>query len=277
MRGICLSWLLMCCFLVAGSAADDAVAPFTIDGDASDWEGRLVYQEEQDLSVGTWSDGQYLYLCVTSTSKRLSRMVTGKGLEIWFDNNGKKKKRFGLNWPLGLRAGDSKQPAEQMNGWDSSTMNKRMESMLAEVAVLRGKKDRQQMAISDLKGVKIQANFGADGFVYELKVPFNSDEDHPWSIGAIKDGKLGVGIVGPKPEKGGAGPGGGRGGGFAGGSGGGGRGGGGRAGGGGGGRGGGRSGGGGGRGGGGPGGPGGAGGPQRAQPLNLWITAEIKP
>lgn len=265
---------LICTLLALNVSANEAQpAPITIDGDASDWQGHLVYQDEYDVEVGTWYDAKYLYICLKSSNKMTSRMITARGLDVWFDHKGKKKKRFGIGWPLGMRQDDGEPRQRGSQSWEPDAMAKRMDTMLSQLKIHKSKKDHEIVSISDLKGIQVEADFGPEGFVYELRVPFTTDAEHPYAIGGRGD-EVGIGFIGPKPER----KRGGRGGGMAAGGRGGGRGGfgGGMSGMGGGGRGG--MGGGKGFGGGGRGGPGaGAGGQmQRPEPLKLWITAKIQ-
>jgi hypothetical protein len=70
-----------------------------IDGDASDWEGKLSFDKKNRLATGFQNDGENLYICITTSERDNIMKMLRLGTTIWFEpQNGGKK--IGLKFPL---------------------------------------------------------------------------------------------------------------------------------------------------------------------------------
>jgi hypothetical protein len=75
----------------------------SIDGDQADWSGILRFLEDEQTSVGVVNDGDFLYLCLVSSSQGPVMQTVRSGFTVWFDREGGKKKNFGIKFPLGMQ------------------------------------------------------------------------------------------------------------------------------------------------------------------------------
>ncbi len=259
-------------------------AGIRIDGDPSEWAGRMVSEKKPEGSLGVANDGRYLYLCLASTDPTVPRRILGSGLTVWFDPKGGGDHVLGIRYPVGLAGerggpppGDAAGDApEGFGGYGGSPadsgdthrerVRRRMEDMMEALEVVTADGPlRQTVEGAAAEGILARAGWIDSTFVYELRVPLARSGAIPFAVGAEPGTTIGLGLetAAPRhPRFGGMRPGGGEGdegpeggaGGFGGGR----------------------------RGGFGGGRRGGAGGPGRfgrgpAEPIKLWLKVALAP
>src|SRR5512135_2473988 len=79
--------------------AGDTIA---IDGVNQEWQGKLTPIKDAPVSMAFYNDGDFLYLCLTTSDRPTRTAIERQGLTVWFDSEGGKKKDFGVEYPLGL-------------------------------------------------------------------------------------------------------------------------------------------------------------------------------
>lgn len=72
-----------------------------IDGDQAQWSSDLVIPESSEFSLGVINDESNLYLTFGTYDQSLAFKVLKFGFTVWIDPQGKKKKAFGIKYPLG--------------------------------------------------------------------------------------------------------------------------------------------------------------------------------
>lgn len=238
----------------------------TIDGVNEEWQGLLSPVKDVPVSIAFVNDDRYLYFCLTTSDRAARAQIMRRGLIVWIDQGGGKKKDFGVEFPVGLRGMYLvDRPGDTGEARDGQAQP--LEASKDRLVILGpGKNDRRDLAFEEAPGIQARIGEAAGVLVYELRVPLAKAEGQPYAIGARPDALIGVGLETPEIDRstmrpqmrGGEGGPGGRGGWGGGGGGYGGRG------------------GTGGRGGyGGRGGMGGGRGPEQQKPIKVWNTVQL--
>ncbi|MGE5359700.1 MAG: hypothetical protein ACM3NQ_11845 [Bacteroidales bacterium] len=174
--------------------AGDTIA---IDGVNQEWQGKLTPIKDTPVSMAFYNDGEFLYLCLTTSDQATRTAIKRQGLTVWFDSEGGKKKDFGVEYPLGLpgmtvveRSGEMGEPSIRDRPLDADTER---------LAILGpGKSDRETMGVEEAPG--IQAKLGDENgvLVYEMKVPLRKADGVRYAIGATPDAIIGIGLETPE-------------------------------------------------------------------------------
>lgn len=180
--------ILSCGGVTLESRSRDRV--ITVDGNSDEWRDSLTYIKEADIAVGMFNDRHDLYLCVTSRNRELNLQAMNMGLTVWFSPGGGKERTFGVEYPLmedlvesraaGARHGETTAP-----GGSGPSLSR---------LAVRGpaRDERQPMAAADAPGIEARAASLGGAFVYELRVPLEQNEQHPYGIGAEPGQVIGI-------------------------------------------------------------------------------------
>ena len=174
-----------------------------IDGKSDEWLGVMVYFENQNISVGLLNDENFIYLCLIADDPQIRSQVLGNGLMLWFDPEGGNKKSFGIKYPVGIqldeafrRMGINKGEREGFK--DKERMKEFLKGTLSELEILSsGRKDGKRMLIDEARGIEVKFEAYSGMIVYECKIPFSNNDEHPYTVGAKAGAMIGVGIETP--------------------------------------------------------------------------------
>ena len=158
-----------------------------IDGNDEDWKDQKYYIREKNITVGVMNDERYLYLCFYPTNRKLSELLLKQGLTIWFNGEGKKKKDFGINFPLGLKSvmKDRSKTDSNFRDVEPEMTEKMVEKMSTKLEILNSKKnDKKIVEIDNLVGMEIALDIQKGVFIYELKIPYKHNQVYSATIGA---------------------------------------------------------------------------------------------
>ncbi len=76
-----------------------SVEEFLIDGKLDEWSGYpLNHFENEYVSAGIRNDSSNMYLMLATRDRKIMNQLTLSGVKIWFDNENKKNKKFGLHY-----------------------------------------------------------------------------------------------------------------------------------------------------------------------------------
>ncbi|HPT06653.1 MAG TPA: hypothetical protein PLO85_00685 [Candidatus Omnitrophota bacterium] len=76
-----------------------------INGTYTGFGDALAYFDEKDkISVHLFNDSEFLYVCLITRNREIEERMVESGLVAWFDADGKRDKKFGIRFPIGLRA-----------------------------------------------------------------------------------------------------------------------------------------------------------------------------
>ena len=167
----------------------------TIDGINEEWKNTTTYVDDENVLIGLMNDDEYLYLSLMSNDPFMWNRMTGMGFTIWFDSKGGTKKRFGIQYPLGMH-----EMGVPMMGWGDHEQNREkrheiIQQSLMELKILGSDKDDwDRMLVKDATGIEVKVNRDSSSFIYELKVPLVKSEQHPYAIGVEPGEKIGIGL-----------------------------------------------------------------------------------
>lgn len=164
-----------------------------IDGINEEWENATTYVDDENILIGVMNDSEFLYVSLLSNDRFMWNRMTGMGFTIWFDFKGGRKKRFGIQYPLGFQ-----EMGEPMMGWGDHEQNREkrheiIEQSLLELKVLGSDEDDwDRMLVKDATGIEVKVNNDNRSFVYELKIPLMKTDKHPYAIGIEPGETVGV-------------------------------------------------------------------------------------
>jgi hypothetical protein len=170
---------------------------------------------------------------LSSSDQSVPFLLMRRGLIVWFDAEGGTKKRFGIRYPViegGLggpgtrRPGGSGPPAGGPGrdpgrdpggdpgrppgdegpppGPSGLMFDPAKDGRWAHLELLGpGKDDRRSLMLDHAPGIEVRVGRVEGSVVYELKVPLQIDDGHPYAIGARAGATIGVGLETPEIEK----------------------------------------------------------------------------
>ncbi len=206
-------------FLISGCNSFQVESIFktrdiVIDGNDEDWSDAKYYVKEHDVVFGVMNDNDFLYLCFYPTTSKLTKQILEKGLTLWINNDAKKKKYFGIHFPMGMLDFMKRQPEEEDEqkmsrqnrddtNFDSKQMKKMVKSISMNLEIIGPEKDQvKKIDFNELKGVEIGFDFEKELFTYELKIPLEDNPQFTASVGAETNSKIAIGFEVPKLDMG---------------------------------------------------------------------------
>ncbi|MCX7973867.1 MAG: hypothetical protein N3B16_05135 [Candidatus Aminicenantes bacterium] len=162
-----------------------------IDGQTDDWKGAQFFLEKEQLLLGFINDQDFLYLhFVVSNRSRVAQIIR-QGLTIWIDATGKKKKHWGIRYPVGGALGRRQFPPmfgrPEATGKKEPPLKEERMEMPQELEIIKADKDepeRIDLLQAKKEGLVIQAKPEKGVLVYELKIPLKFSEKNRLAIGA---------------------------------------------------------------------------------------------
>jgi hypothetical protein len=161
-----------------------AWSPLELDlkNSSPDWLSQAE-QGNHYLDVQALNDGHYLYLFLFSNQRDVKRQLLGafyQGCDLWFETGDPKVPSSLVS--RGLRvtfhrlpgSGYPKSEAEQREYWKAATY---------EIAELKPGVD-PRILIPDSKDLSFKTQMENGLLSYAFKLPLQTDEEHPWSVGA---------------------------------------------------------------------------------------------
>ncbi len=172
--------------------------PVNVDGSSSEWADKTATIESRKLTVGFANDTNYVYMILSTNDRTVSRMLMGQGLTVWFDPQGGRDKTFGIHYPLGAfsarssrNGGTRPDPAGAFKGGES----------MSELEIVGSESDSpHRMQIMAAGGIQAKVKYEESSFVYELRVPYMSNERFPFSVRAKSGAQIGVGLETPDAD-----------------------------------------------------------------------------
>jgi hypothetical protein len=158
-----------------------------IDGNDAEWKDRMVLQE--NISVGACNDNEYLYLCLSATDKKTKAQLMGlfrQNFHVNFTTQKKYESVFGLGF-----ANDSPMMDESLvnrirfvrTPMFQLFADEMMKNWIGEIL----ENDYPVALLSDSKGIDVAVKVSMNGrkLTYELKIPLQKNEDHPYAIHTV--------------------------------------------------------------------------------------------
>jgi len=184
MYKICLLVLSIVLLLTAGCGDEEfnsswQQSEITIDGNQSDWEGKLHYLSDQKSVIGIANDNEYLYLCLATNDTAKMFQFFSTGFTVWLESKNSDEK-IGIQYPM--RSGDMRRMMpmrNRQNEGERPDMKVRLNEFKAqqsEIGIVN--KDNFPLTVYPLTnelGLNVDLGVQMGLLVYEMKVPLDKD------------------------------------------------------------------------------------------------------
>ena len=183
-----------------------------IDGDPSDWSGKLQAVDGAPFSLGVQNDGDMVYLAIVSANTAFREQVVRQGLVLWFDTQNGDEKTRGLGYPRGVEDQDWK--AGRRSGVEEPSTEERLNHLeasfpdqLGTLEFLSSENSSWSMDVEALNGMSVAASMKNGRFVYEAAIPLFKGPERSFALGLGDSNSFALGIAVPAPERPGRGEG----------------------------------------------------------------------
>lgn len=157
--------------------------PLEINAVLDEWPASLI-SDKSGFEYFVMNDSTHLYICILLRDQAIRRKVQSMGLTLWIDPMGKKKSRFGINFPMKRNNRPNAQSQAQnqldsigkraLNNFNNTFNNRMMLTGFTE----KGEEEIMHSQFHD--GIKVALlNNGYAGLFYELSIDLNLIVDNP--------------------------------------------------------------------------------------------------
>jgi hypothetical protein len=184
MRKISLSILSLAIILIAGCGDKEInsnwrQSEINIDGNQSDWEGKLHYLSDERAVIGIANDNEYLFLCIATNDTANMFQFFSTGFTVWLESKNVNEK-IGIQYPI--RSADMRkmvQSRSRGNAGERPDFKVRLnefKSLQTEIQIIN--RDNFPLTVYPLNNeLGLQVDIGSQMglLVYEMKVPLAKD------------------------------------------------------------------------------------------------------
>ncbi|HEV8239480.1 MAG TPA: hypothetical protein VGS57_08945 [Thermoanaerobaculia bacterium] len=172
-----------------------------VDGKLDEWSGLqtdlAAGRGQAPARVGIVNDGEALWLSLQTSDPNLERLVSHRGLTIWFDPAGGKQHVAGVRFPLPA--------ARPLSRWGEIGGSRPGGAQLDSLELLGPQPyTRKELSAPGGDGVQVAMSFGDRSISYELRVPLAAVAP-AWGIGVKPGALIGVGVqskgIEPRPQR----------------------------------------------------------------------------
>jgi hypothetical protein len=168
--------------------------PPAVDGTLAEWDDRLTPVGNDPVSMAALPTDSLLYVSVIIRDQALVRTVVQNGLVVWVDPDGQQRRRYGVQYPLGLR----RQQAGRRRAGGGSRMSLDDVS-LRELEVVQGDTLRQRIPARYSSGLRAVAALNPSSVLCELAIPVHgSGASH--ALPAALGPSVSLGVFTPTPD-----------------------------------------------------------------------------
>lgn len=160
----------------------------SLDGSVTEWDGAMAVFEDPALAVGVRNDGDYLYLCFHTFDPDVIRQAMSRGLIVRLGPKGGEP--LALRYPVGLAgSGPPRRPGS--GAPDREEMHRRLEETLGTFQILGSTAgEAQDVPVDNGLGIGVYIGLTSEALVYELKVPLETSDLHPYVVGGTAGGEI---------------------------------------------------------------------------------------
>lgn len=184
MKTLSLSILTAALILCSGCGDEEINSAWTqsaiaIDGNQSDWEGKLHYLSDQQAAIGIANDNDYLYLCLATNDTAKMFQFFSAGFTVWLESKNSNEK-IGIQYPM--RTGEMRRMVQSGNPRiegerpDAKVRLNEFKAQQTEIGIVN--EDNFPLTVYSLTnelGLNVDLNFEIGLLVYEMKVPLKID------------------------------------------------------------------------------------------------------
>jgi len=172
-----------------------------IDGEQKEWNGAIALVEEKNVAIGLFNDRDYLYVSLSSNDRQVMMQFMTRGLNLWFDPDGGRDKRFGIRFPLGMMELGMTMRGHRGERNPEDMKKHFRESLVSLELTSPDEKEPVLLTVEEAKGIEVRVGDLAESLFYEVKVPLRKDDNHPYAIGVETGKPVGVGFETPDFER----------------------------------------------------------------------------
>lgn len=168
---LCISWI----GLFAQKGYQPQATSVVVDGDDGEWTvGEQMFHRENQLTYAFRQDAENLYVLVKTSDRRALMQIAFTGLEIWAHPDGKKRRSYGLMYPVPR----DKRLGQQMPN-QAPDLKKVLEQNPDRIKLTNLFGDERGAILADLsqldQPLEVKHQLFDDGFwVYELSIPLSA-------------------------------------------------------------------------------------------------------
>ena len=184
MKKISLSIFSIFFILIAGCGDEEInsiwnQSEITIDGNQSDWEGKLHYLKDQQSVIGIANDNDYLYLCLATNDTAKMFQFFSTGFTVWVESKNSDEK-IGIQYPM--RSGEMRRMMPMRNRQnegerpDLKVRLNEFKAQQSEIGIVN--KDNFPLTVYPLTnelGLNVDLGVQIGLLVYEMRIPLNKD------------------------------------------------------------------------------------------------------
>jgi len=219
--GIILGLLLWGCSKTPVFRSDYQNMPMIVDGNTSEWQGKMSADIESGITYGITNDERNLYVKMNTRDETLTRQLTMGGVVFYIDTLARGREQLTLRFPVAedmrrqltvagssgreMDMGHSKTPP------DVILLNNYFLTGLATVMIKGFNNIKEEQAYLNLSdpGIKVIVQVGREeGLVYEACIPLDMifNEPHIWLGDTTRQFSYGfrmagVGLMGPPGDQ----------------------------------------------------------------------------
>ena len=151
-----------------------------IDGDRSDWKGKLEVLDDEQIAVGFLNNEENLFLCLTTNDRENIMKIVSQGLTVWFYPE-ERDNVIGLNYPQQLTEfprmermrNDDGQKDYRQN--PDARINNLLQSQSEYSIVDEDNNALFNYPVGSNTGFEVKASYANNYFVYEAKIPIGNN------------------------------------------------------------------------------------------------------
>ncbi len=170
-----------------------------VDGDQSDWGGKLKYLEDERAAVGVFNDNETLYLCLTTDDRGKIMQMLNLGMTLWIIPDNDNIKTVGIRYPLRLDDSDFKSMRrKQKEGNDGEYVKKMLKGYQEKHNELQiVNEDNYSLyayPVNNKSGINIKLGVNMRQLVYEISIPIGENSMSEFTIDLFPGDNLTVGF-----------------------------------------------------------------------------------
>jgi len=169
-----------------------------VDGRIADWSRLTAVDKGPAVAVA--NDAEFLYVVISATDPGM-RHTLQQGLVLWFDPTSTKKPDRGIQLPA-MSHGRGFAPGADVIDPDSAAAQP---SPIDQLDVLGPGQQRHLVPLTPALGLEAASAVDRATVVYEMKVPLEASEGHPYAAKAKAGASFSLGIFTPDVPKMGSG------------------------------------------------------------------------
>jgi uncharacterized membrane protein YgcG len=179
--------LLLSILLISACSSEKYVSNWNtdaiiVDGNQSDWEGKLNYIEDERAAVGAFNDNENLYLCLTTDDRGKIMQLLNLGMTLWLEPDNDNIRTRGIKYPMqsedfdreGIREARGK--VAQDNYIEKLLVDFQRKQPELQI-VNEDNYSLYMYPIDNDSGINIKLGMSMQQFVYEISIPIGDNKN----------------------------------------------------------------------------------------------------